>query len=237
VRDAEIVITMLPTAEVVSSVMLDSGLVDAFAPNAVWAQMGTIGIRETEHVAARVKARRPDVRFVDAPVSGSKGPAERAQLVVLASGPSEAQPILERPFSALGKKTVWLGEAGQGSRMKVVLNAYMAIMVQGAAEALELATRFGIGHAKLTDSIAGGPLEAPVATAKLQKMVAGEYAEEFPLIWALKDVDLALAAAGANPPPLLAALSPQWHAAVDAGLGRKDISAVRLALDPRRAGK
>lgn len=230
VRGAAIVITMLPTADVVTATMLEPEVLDAFERDAVWAQMGTLGIAETERIAARVAERRPDVRFVDAPVSGSKGPAERGQLVILASGPSDAQPILERPFAAIGRKTVWLGEAGQGTRMKIVVNAYMAILVQGAAEALELASRFGIEPAQLTQTLAGGPLEAPIATAKMQKMVAEDFAAEFPLVWALKDVDLALAAAGANPPPLLAALSPRWHATVDAGHGRDDVSAARRGL-------
>jgi 3-hydroxyisobutyrate dehydrogenase len=232
VRGAAIVLTMLPTADVVTSVVLDSGLLDAFERNAIWAQMGTLGIAETERIAARVRETRPDIRFVDAPVSGSKGPAERGQLVILASGPRDAQPVLERPFAAMGRKTVWLGEAGQGTRMKIVLNAYMAILVEGAAEALELASRFGIGHAELQQALAGGPLEAPIVAAKMQKMVAGDYAPEFPLVWALKDVDLALAAAGPNPPPLVAALSPSWHATVNAGHGREDVSAARLGLGP-----
>jgi 3-hydroxyisobutyrate dehydrogenase len=61
-------------------------------------------------------------------------------------------------------------------------------------------------------------------------MEIGDFTPEFPLRWALKDVDLALGAAGAEAPPLLAALSPHWRRAVDAGLGDEDISAVRRAL-------
>jgi 3-hydroxyisobutyrate dehydrogenase len=89
------------------------------------------------------------------------------------------------------------------------------------------------GRHALSEAIEGGPLDAPIADAKLHKMERDEFAAEFPLQWALKDVDLALAAAGTDPPPLLAALSPQWHAAVDAGLGREDVSAARRALERR----
>jgi 3-hydroxyisobutyrate dehydrogenase len=78
--------------------------------------------------------------------------------------------------------------------------------------------------------IEGGPLDAPLAGAKLHKMDRGDYDPEFPLEWALKDVDLAISAAGGEAPPLLASLSGQWHAAVAAGHGRQDISAARLAL-------
>jgi 3-hydroxyisobutyrate dehydrogenase-like beta-hydroxyacid dehydrogenase len=155
VKNAAIVITMLPTADVVNDVML-----------------------------------------VDAPVSGSKGPAESGQLLVLASGPTEAQAILEPAFSAIGSKTVCLGEAGQGSRMKLVVNAYMSALIEGVAEALELADRLGVDSSKLAAAIEGGPLDAPIADAKLHKMEQGDFAPEFPLEWALKDVDLALATGG-----------------------------------------
>jgi 3-hydroxyisobutyrate dehydrogenase len=233
VRSARIVITMLPTAEAVSSVMFDGGVAASLANGAAWAQMGTIGVTETQEVAARLAQLRPDVLFVDAPVSGSKGPAAAGKLLILASGPDEAEPIVRPAFSAIGRKTVWLGQVGQGSRMKLVVNAYMAILIEGVAEALELADRLGIDPGKLAEAIEGGPLDAPIADAKLHKMERDDFAAEFPMKWALKDVDLALEEAGADPPPLLAALSPQWHAAVDAGLGREDVSAARLALARR----
>ena len=230
VRGASAVITMLPTAEAVDSVLLRGKVVEAFAERGVWAQMGTIGITATTEIGTRLGQLRPDVMFVDAPVSGSKGPAEAGQLLILASGPRAAEAILRPAFSAIGRKTVWLGEAGEGSRMKLVVNAYMATLIEGVAEALELASHLGIDTAALADAIEGGPLDAPIADAKLHKMQSADFAPEFPLEWALKDVDLALAAAGRDRLPLLQALSRQWRAAVDAGHGREDVSAARLAL-------
>jgi 3-hydroxyisobutyrate dehydrogenase len=230
VRDAQVVITMLPTSDVVTSVVLDGPVAQAFSRGAVWAQMGTIGISGTAEIVRRLDEVRPDVKFVDAPVSGSKGPAEAGQLLILASGPPEANAILSPAFSAIGRKTVWLGDAGQGSRMKLVINAYMSILIEGVAEALELADELGIDPAKLAETIEGGPLDAPIADAKLHKMESGDFAPEFPLEWALKDVDLAIASVQGEPLPLLAALSQQWRAAVDAGYGREDVSAARLQL-------
>ena len=236
VRDADVVITMLPTADAVESVIFDDGAADAFADGCVWAQMGTIGVEATRRIGDRLAAQRPGVTFVDAPVSGSKGPAEQGQLLILASGPAAAADQLRPVFDILGRKTVWLGEAGQGSVVKLVVNAYMSILIEGVAETMELADRLGIGHQELAEAIEGGPLDAPIADAKLHKMDRGDYAAEFPLEWALKDVDLAISAAGDQTPPLLAALSGQWHAAVAAGHGRQDISAARLALaSPSRA--
>jgi 3-hydroxyisobutyrate dehydrogenase len=230
VAGSRVVITMLPTAEVVDSVMFAGGVTEAFAEGAVWAQMGTIGVEATIAAAGRLAQTRPDVLFVDAPVSGSKGPAEAGQLLILASGPPAAQAVVEPAFAAIGRKTVWLGAAGQGSRMKLVVNAYMSTLIEGVAEALELASRLGIDAAGLAEAIEGGPLDAPIADAKLHKMQSGDFAPEFPLEWALKDVDLAIAAAGDDRLPLLEALSRQWRAAVAAGHGRDDVSAARLAL-------
>jgi 3-hydroxyisobutyrate dehydrogenase len=231
VRDARIVITMLPTAEVAESVILDDGTADAFVDGCVWAQMGTIGVEGTLRIGEQLASKRPDVMFVDAPVSGSKGPAEQGQLLILASGPAAAADALRPVFDVLGRKTVWLGQAGQGSQVKLVVNAYMSILIEGVAETMELADRLGIGHQQVAEAIEGGPLDAPIADAKLHKMDRQDYAAEFPLEWALKDVDLAISAAPGEAPPLLAALSRQWHAAVAAGHGREDISAARLALD------
>ncbi len=234
IADAPVVITMLPTADVVASVIFAHDR-PGFAPGAVWAQMGTIGVAETIELADRLSRVRPDVIFVDAPVSGSKGPAEAGQLLILASGPAAAEPALAPAFAAIGRKTVWLGAAGQGSRMKLVVNSYLSFLIEGVAEALELGRRLGIDPAGLDAVIEGGPLDAPLAGAKLHKIARGDFAPEFPLEWALKDVDLAIAAADGTRLPMLEALSRQWHTAVEAGYGRDDISAARLALgDPTR---
>jgi 3-hydroxyisobutyrate dehydrogenase len=77
-RDAHVVITMLPTADVVNSVIFAGGVVEALAEGAVWAQMGTIGLAATTEIGSRLGQLRPDVLFVDAPVSGSKAPPKRA---------------------------------------------------------------------------------------------------------------------------------------------------------------
>jgi 3-hydroxyisobutyrate dehydrogenase len=230
-RDAGVVITMLPTAAAVQSVMFADGVAQQLADGAVWAQMGTIGVAATTGLADRLRQLRPDALFVDAPVSGSKGPAEAGELLILASGPAAAEAPLAPAFAAIGRKTVWLGAAGQGSRMKLVVNSYLCFLVEGVAEALELAAHLGIDPAGLDAVIEGGPLDAPLADAKLHKMARGDFAPEFPLEWALKDVDLAIEAADGARLPLLEALARQWRSAVEAGHGREDISVARLALE------
>ena len=104
VRDAPVVITMLPTAEVVNSVIFARGVAQAFAEGAVRAQMGTIGVTATTEAAGRLGQLRPDVMLVDAPVSGSRGPAEAGQLLILASGPAAAEQVVSPVFSAIGAR-------------------------------------------------------------------------------------------------------------------------------------
>jgi 3-hydroxyisobutyrate dehydrogenase len=233
VAGARVVITMLPTAAVVRSVVFEDGAIDAFADGAVWAQMGTIGVEETLAVGDLTRERRPDVLYVDAPVSGSKGAAESRTLLILASGPAEARSALDRPFAAMGRKTMWLGEAGEGSELKLAINAYLAILVEGLAEMLELADHFGIRHDRVIETLQGGPLDAPIAIWKLAKMDSDDYTPEFPLLWALKDVDLAIASAPEAALPSLKALAGTWRIGVEKGHGQKDLSAARLALQEK----
>src|SRR5258708_16783099 len=146
---------MPPTADVVSSVIFDGGVATAFAQDAVWAQMGTIGVTATTEIAGRLGQLRPDVLFVDAPVSGSKGPAEAGQLLILASGPLGAEAIVSPAFSAIGRKTVWLGEAGQGSPRKLVVNGYMSDLIAGDGPALELGRHMGLHPRQLCSGTRG----------------------------------------------------------------------------------
>jgi 3-hydroxyisobutyrate dehydrogenase len=97
--------------------------------------LGTIGLEATAGIARRLGELRPGAVFVDAPVSGSKGPAEAGQLLILASGPPAAAAAADPVSSVLGRRTVWLGEAGQSSAMKLAVNAYMSILIEGVAEA------------------------------------------------------------------------------------------------------
>lgn len=231
VADTDVVITMLPDADAVSSVLDHQGTLKALAPHATWVQMGTIGLSGTDRMAALVAEQRPDVSFVDAPVSGSKGPAQRGELLILASGPAGARLRLEPVFDALGRRTLWLGEAGQGMRLKLVLNAWLAFVMEGTAETAALADALGVTHAQMEEALDGSPLAAPWAIDKLHKIDSGDYAPEFSLAWATKDVGLALDST-LNRLPALAAIGEQWRRAVGHGFGSLDVSAARPALEP-----
>ena len=231
VAGAQVVLTMLATGDAVTDVMLHAGTVDALRPGAVWAQMGTIGLEATERLIAEVVHRRPDVAFVDAPVSGSREPARSGRLLILASGPDGAQSSLEPVFGALGQRTLWLGPAGTGSRLKLVLNTWLAFEIEAAAEASALAAGLGVPQNALVEAVTGGPLASAAAMTKLAKMESGDYSADFSLEWALKDLDLAMAAAGAAVVPVAGAIAERWRRLVAQGQGRLDIAAARLGLD------
>lgn len=122
------------------------GVLAAMKPHAVLAQMGTLGVEATEELIAAVKQARDDIVFIDAPVSGTKVPAENAQVLVLASGDRQAASAVEPVFATIAKGTRWLGPAGAGNRMKLVVNAWLIVMMQGIAESTQLAAPYVKGQ-------------------------------------------------------------------------------------------
>ena len=237
VAHADVVITMLPHAEAVKSVAFGQSMLAAMRLGAVWAQMGTIGVAAISELAAQVAEERTDVHFVDAPVSGTRGPAEAGQLLILASGPEAAKPVLEPVFEAIGRATKWLGEAGAGTRLKLVMNSWLVFLAEGTAEILALADSLGADHQEVLEFLGAGNLASPWAHAKFRKMDAGDDSPDFSLQWALKDIRLALSAASDLSLPVLDAIGRRWDSLVDEGMGGLDVSAARHGLDKAAAGR
>ena len=227
---AAVAITILSEASATRAVALDAGMLAAMPPGAVWAQMGTIGVAATEELAGAVAERRPDVLFVDAPVSGTRGPAEAGELVILASGPERATPLLEPAFGAVGRVTRWLGEAGAGSRLKLVVNTWLMFLIEGAAEVMALADAAGVDRSEVLDLLGTGRMASPVAAGKARKMDSGDDSPDFALELAVKDLSLALDAAPGRSLDVLAALRDRWQRLVDQGLGGLDLSGARHGL-------
>ncbi len=229
-RRAAIVVTMVTDADAVVSIAGDQGMLAALSPGAIWVQMSTIGVTGIERVAAMVDDERPDVTLVDAPVSGSKEPAERGQLTIFASGPDEVGSRVAPLFDALGQRTIWVGAVGAGSRMKLVNNTWLAFAAEGVAASVALARRLGLETETVVDVLGGGPLMSPWQSAKLQRIAKGDFSAQFALSLALKDVHLALQAAGNRLAPL-ACLADEWQRVVDHGLGGEDLTVVTRALE------
>ncbi len=232
-RRASIVVTMVTDVNVVESIARDQGMLAALAPGAVWVQMSTIGVAGIERVAALVGSERADVTLIDAPVSGSKEPAEEGKLTIFASGPDDVRPRLDPLFDALGQRTIWVGPVGAGSRLKLVANVWLALSAEAVNTSVALAGQLGLEAETVVKALAGGPLVSPWQAAKLERIVHNDFSVQFALALALKDVHLALEAAGDDRFRALASLADEWEQVVDRGLGDRDLIVVTWALEQR----
>jgi 3-hydroxyisobutyrate dehydrogenase len=232
-RRAGIVVTMVTDTEAVLSIGRDQGVLAAMAPGAIWAQMSTIGVAGIERVAALVDAERPDVTLVDAPVSGSKDPAERGELTIFASGRDDARPRLAPLFDAIGQRTVWVGAVGTGTRLKVVNNTWLAFAAEAVSASVAVAGRLGLDAQAVVGAVGGGPLVSPWQAAKLARIAQGDFSAQFALALALKDVRLALEVAEADRFVALGCLANEWQRVADQGLGDQDLTVVTRALEQR----
>jgi 3-hydroxyisobutyrate dehydrogenase len=231
VKGANMAITMVTDAEAVLSIAGEQGMLEALPKDGVWAQMSTIGVDGTATIGSMVEEQRPDVLFLDAPVSGSKLPAEQGKLIIFASGSEQARPTAEPVFAAIGQRTVWLGEVGMGSRMKLVNNTLLAFAAEGVANSLALARTLGLEVGRVRDTFEGGPLLSPWMAGKLARLENDDYSPEFPLALALKDVHLALEEADPDRFTVLASLAREWEAIDVQGLGNQDVTVVTRSLE------
>jgi 3-hydroxyisobutyrate dehydrogenase len=140
--------------------------------------------------AASAGAEEAGAEFVDAPVLGTKAPAEQGELVILASGPDDARPRLEPIFEAIGKRTMWLGEAGSGTRLKMVVNSWVLAVVEAVGETMALAEGLDVAPELFLEAIGGGPLDLPYAQTKGKAILEREFEPSFKLRLAAKDAAL-----------------------------------------------
>lgn len=224
---AELLVTMLFDAAATEDAV--TGPQGAFAATGgprVWVQAATVG-DDWEGLASLAEAA--GVAYLDAPVLGTKGPAEQGELVQLLAGAAAAREHAMPAVESWSSKVVVTGdEPGSASRTKLVVNATLALVNAAAAEALVLADRLGVGGERLLELVGEGPLWAPVMTVKGRMMLDGDLAAHFPLEGLHKDVTLARAAAGLDDDelPALAGVRAALRTAIDAGDGGLDMAAV-----------
>ena len=225
VAGASVVVTMLFDAASVADVM--TGALDAMAEGAVWAQTSTVGVDGTAELAELARAH--GVGFVDAPVMGTRQPAETGKLTVLAAGPTDLRAVVTPVFDAIGAKTVWVGEEpGAAHKLKLVTNAWVLSVVAGTAQSIALAEGLGLDPQLFLDTIAGGAMDAPYVQLKGRAMIAGDYPPAFAVDGALKDSGLigdALRASGADD-RLITAVNALFADAAAAGRAGEDMAAV-----------
>ncbi len=228
-RGAGVVVTMLSATDaVLESMQAALSEVDS---SAVWVQMSTIGETGTERCIELAREYR--LTFVDAPVLGTKQPAEQAKLVVLASGSDEAKDRVQPLFDAIGQRTMWLGEAGNGSRLKLVTNSWVLAVTEAAAEAIALAEGLQLDPALLFEAVEGGTLDLPYLRMKGQAIIERQLQPNFRLELAAKDAGLVEESArrrGLELPLISAVRQQMSEAAKDHG--DKDMAATYFASAP-----
>lgn len=230
----DIVLTMLADWDAVESAMTGpDGALRGMSENAIWLQMSTIGVAAIERAAEL--AEEAGVTFIDAPVSGTKEPAEKGELLVIAAGPASALDTCEPVFGAIGQKTVRVGaEPGRASAFKLVLNTWLIGLVESLAETIALARVLGFEPELFLETISGGSLDSQYAQWKGKAMAQEEFPASFPLRLAHKDASLVAQEAerrGLDLPAIRAALG-QLERALELGLGDQDLAAVYQAARP-----
>jgi 3-hydroxyisobutyrate dehydrogenase len=226
VEGAHVVITTLwDTDSVAETIEMGRG---NFADGAVWVQQSTVGVEGCDRLARL--AEDLGLTFVDAPVLGTRKPALDGALVVLASGPDSVRDLVQPVFDAIGSRTVWVGEAGGGSRLKLTANAWVGTVLEGIADSMALTRDLGLDPALFLEAIAGGAMDAPYVQLKGKAMLSGQYEPQFTLSGALKDIDLVLAAASevGTDLGLIPGVRAHLARAVEAGHGDLDMAATYL---------
>ena len=184
VQGADVIVSILKDGPAVLEAM--SAAASNLKQGAVWVQLSTVGIQAIEELAAFAKTA--GLIFYDAPVLGTRQPAELGQLVILASGPSVSQAIVQPLFDAIGKRTLWISEdIGTSSRLKLALNNWVFTLTHGVAESLAIAQGLGVDPVLLIDAIKGGPLDCGYFQLKAAAILADDYTTSFSVNNAAKD--------------------------------------------------
>jgi 3-hydroxyisobutyrate dehydrogenase len=229
VAGADAVLTVLFDADAVLSVM--TAALPRWNPSAVWAQLATIGIDGTARVAAL--AEQHGLSLVDAPMLGTKAPAESGKLVMLISGEPALIERLSPVWEAIGSRTVLAGErVGDASALKLAANAWVQSVTVLIAQSMAMTRAFGLDPQLFLDAIRGGGTDMPYAHAKGAAMLSSNYEPSFSIDGALKDLGLIREAAqrAGLPDEILTAVQDKFDEAGRAGHGADDMAAVFTAF-------
>lgn len=228
VHGANIIVTVLKDGPSVQQAI--QAAAPALSKGTVWLQLSTVGIEGIDALAAL--AEQHGLVLYDAPVQGTRQPAELAQLVILASGPLEQRAAVQPVFDAIGKRTLWVSEqTGASSRLKLALNNWAFALTHGLAESLVLAKGLGVDPALVLDVVTGGPMDSGYFQAKVAAILAENYTASFSIANAVKDARLVVDAAvqaGVQVDAAQAGLR-RFERAFEAGHGDKDMAASYLA--------
>jgi 3-hydroxyisobutyrate dehydrogenase len=229
VQGVDVMLTMLYDVDATRAVLTEAAA--GVTSGTLWIQSGTVGPDGATELAEL--AQRAGLRFLDAPVLGTKKPAEEGSLTVLASGDPDLRDRAAPVLDAVGSRTVWVGDApGAASALKLACNAWVLTLTAATAQSLALAAAQGVDPSLFLEAISGSSTDSPYAQLKGPAMLAARFEPAFALDAGLKDLRLIGAAARANgiPDTLLGAVEAAYRTASESGHGKDDIAAVYTAL-------
>jgi len=204
----------------------DNGVLAGISPGKGFVDISTVDEACAKEIGAAVVGKGG--RFLEAPVSGSKGPALTGTLVFLTGGDKSLQEAAQPCFDVMGKRTFFLGDVGSGARMKLVVNMMMGINLVALSEGLAVGTKSGLRGDDILEVIKEGAIASPMYGLKGPKMLVGDHDVNFPLKHAQKDMRLALSLGDeiGQSLPLAASANAAFISAKAAGHGDEDFSAV-----------
>ena len=230
VAGVDAVVTMLWDGDSVAEVMTTA--LPSAPTGVLWVQTSTVSLRDAGDRLPALAARH-GARYVDAPVLGTRQPAEEGKLTVLAAAPEPLRDPVTPVFGAIAARVVWVSERpGDGTRLKLVANSWVATIVAATAQAIALAQDLGLDPQVFLDMIKGGGVDTPYLHVKGGAMIAGEFLPSFTVDGAVKDTALIAAAmreAGTDA-TLMDAVNQQYRKAADSGHGQEDMAAVHVAF-------
>lgn len=212
-----------------------NGAAEGMSPGKGYVDVSTVDAATSSLIGKHI--RQTGASFLEAPVSGSKKPAEDGQLIFLTAGDADLYEMVAPLLDIMGKSRFYLGEVGNGAAMKLVVNMIMGSMMASFSEGLVLGEKVGLDPNVVVEVISQGAISSPMFSLKGPSMVKAQYPTAFPLKHQQKDLRLALALAESvsQPIPVAAAANELYKAAKSHGLSDKDFSAVIEALKAKLA--
>ncbi|KAJ6823024.1 glyoxylate/succinic semialdehyde reductase 2, chloroplastic [Iris pallida] len=207
-----------------------NGAAEGMGPGKGYVDVSTVDAATSKLIGKQIT--KTGASFLEAPVSGSKKPAEDGQLIFLTAGDATLYETVAPLLDIMGKSRFYLGEVGNGAAMKLVVNMIMGSMMASFSEGLLLSEKVGLDPNVLVEVVSQGAISAPMFSLKGPSMVKASYPTAFPLKHQQKDLRLALGLAESvsQPVPVAAAANELYKVAKSHGLSDQDFSAVMEAL-------
>jgi len=229
--NSETVFLMLTGPQAIDDLLMgENGILGEGSRCKTVVNMSTVSPAFTRDLAQRLASRA--VTLIDAPVSGSKKPAEERSLVILAGGPVDKVKELESAFLQMGKKVVYCGEAGKASSMKMVVNLLLSTMIGGLSESLTLGEKCGLTTEAILETVLAGPLGCSLFSMKAEMFKGGNYPVQFPFKHMFKDLNFILETAGETGYPLKLGETMRnlYAVGMEQGLAELDFAAIKKVL-------